>query len=216
MEEFPASKVHLQPGLLESFPADVCPDITGQFGCGLRAKFKKFRPSVGGGRGGGRFLIQILSDILDYLFPSNTFLQRTYYFFHISQPAKMCLKNRYFEWQIHWVPLLIDGSWSKALLALLRDETIPSAIRGGNDRLFSVLSVVIIGTHASGISIVLSSDDVISPFGWSILWKFFVEDGISLSCCLSLVRRRGASELLPSPPWITSKRLSYDLQTKRL
>ena len=27
MEEFPASKVHLQPDLLGSFPADICPDI---------------------------------------------------------------------------------------------------------------------------------------------------------------------------------------------
>ena len=58
MEEFPASKVtyNLQPDLLGSFPADVCPDITGQFGCGHRAKFS---PSVGvcvcvwGGGGGG-------------------------------------------------------------------------------------------------------------------------------------------------------------------
>ena len=29
--------------------------------------------------------------------PRDTFLPRTYYFFQISQPAKMCLKNRYFE-----------------------------------------------------------------------------------------------------------------------
>ena len=54
MEEFRASKVtyNLQPDLLGSFPADVCPDITGQFGCGHRAQFS---PSVGvcvkGGRG---------------------------------------------------------------------------------------------------------------------------------------------------------------------
>ena len=100
----------------------------------------KIKTLSGWGRGGGRFLIQILSDTLDYLFPSHTFLQRTYYFFHISQPAKICLKNRYFEKRIHWVPLLIDGFWSKALLLLLRHETIPSAIRSGNDRLFSVLS----------------------------------------------------------------------------
>ena len=33
----------LQPDLLESFPADVIPDITGQFGCRHRAKFS---PSV--------------------------------------------------------------------------------------------------------------------------------------------------------------------------
>ena len=76
---------------------------------------------------------------------------------------------------------------------------------------------LVIGTHASGISIPLSSDDLTSSFGWSILGSFLWKPyGVSLSCCLSLVRRRGASELLPSPPWVTSKRLSYDLQTKRL
>ena len=32
---------------------------------------------------------------------------RTYYFVQISQPAKICLKNRYFEEHIHWVPLII-------------------------------------------------------------------------------------------------------------
>ena len=37
MEEFLASKEYLQPDLLGSFPADVCPDITGQFGSGHRA-----------------------------------------------------------------------------------------------------------------------------------------------------------------------------------
>ena len=42
MEEFPASKVRLQPDLLGSFPADVCPDITAQFGCGHRAKFSPY------------------------------------------------------------------------------------------------------------------------------------------------------------------------------
>ena len=37
MEEFPASKVHIQPvqpDLPGGFPADVCPHITGQFRCG--------------------------------------------------------------------------------------------------------------------------------------------------------------------------------------
>ena len=50
MEEFPASKVHLQPTtwLTRSFPADVCPDITGQFWCGHRAKFT---PQQWGGGG---------------------------------------------------------------------------------------------------------------------------------------------------------------------
>ena len=51
------------------------------------------------------FRHQIPSDTLNCLFPSNTFLPRTYYFFQISQPTKICLKNRYFEEQFHWVPL---------------------------------------------------------------------------------------------------------------
>ena len=36
MKEFQASKVtyNLQPDLLGSLPPDVCPDLTGQFGCG--------------------------------------------------------------------------------------------------------------------------------------------------------------------------------------
>jgi len=38
---------NLQPNLLRSFPADICPEIIGQFGCGHRAKFC---PSGGGGR----------------------------------------------------------------------------------------------------------------------------------------------------------------------
>ena len=52
-EEFPASKVHLQPDLLGSFPADVCPDINGQFGSGQTAEFS---PS---GRGEGAWQQEI-------------------------------------------------------------------------------------------------------------------------------------------------------------
>ena len=48
---------------------------------------------------------QIPSDTMNCLFPGNTFLPRTYYSFQVSQPAKICLKNRYFEERIHWVPL---------------------------------------------------------------------------------------------------------------
>ena len=33
---------NLQPDLLGSFPADVSPDITAQFGCGHRAKFSPY------------------------------------------------------------------------------------------------------------------------------------------------------------------------------
>ena len=32
MEMFPASKVHLRPDLMGSFPEELCPDIIGQFG----------------------------------------------------------------------------------------------------------------------------------------------------------------------------------------
>ena len=41
----PRCTYNLQRDLLGSFPADVCPGITGQLGCGHRAKF---RPSLGG------------------------------------------------------------------------------------------------------------------------------------------------------------------------
>ena len=41
--------LNLQPDLLGSFPADVCPDINGQFGCGQTAEFS---PSGRGGGGG--------------------------------------------------------------------------------------------------------------------------------------------------------------------
>ena len=51
---------------------------------------------------------QIPSDPMNCLLPRNCFLPRTYYSFQVSQSAKICLKNRYFEKQIHWVPLLDD------------------------------------------------------------------------------------------------------------
>ena len=72
-------------------------------GCGGRAQFTR---SVGGG-GGGRGFCQIThssysrrqipSDTPNILFPRNSFLPRTCHYFHISQPAKNCQKNRYFE-----------------------------------------------------------------------------------------------------------------------
>ena len=89
MEEFPASKVHLQPAtwLTRKSPADVYPDITGQFACGHRVENQPF---------GGYWQIvhtiytrhqknQIPSDTLNCLFPSSafTFLPRTNYFFQI-------------------------------------------------------------------------------------------------------------------------------------
>lgn len=58
-----------------------------------------------GGGGGGFCQIthssysrrQIPSDTPNILFPRNSFLPRTFHYFHISQPAKNCQKNRYFE-----------------------------------------------------------------------------------------------------------------------
>ena len=113
---------NLQPDLLGSFLADE----------GHRAKFI---PSRGGGRG----LIGIWVWLKCYIHPFSrgwgrgrakrflthsaqqlapqtpTIFQfpRTYYFVQISQPAKICLKNRYFEEQIHWVPL--SGELSRVL-----------------------------------------------------------------------------------------------------
>ena len=50
MEEFQASKVHLQPAawLTGKSPADVCRDITGHFGCGHGAKLSLSLVEEGG------------------------------------------------------------------------------------------------------------------------------------------------------------------------
>ena len=48
---------------------------------------------------------QIPSKDPEVSIPGNTFLPRTNYFSQTSQPATNWLKNRYFEEQIHWVPL---------------------------------------------------------------------------------------------------------------
>ena len=77
-------------------------------GCGGRAQFTR---SVGGGGGGGfgkqsyfrgdcqhsYSRRQIPSDTPNCVFPKNSFLPRTFHYFHIPQPAKNCQKNRYFE-----------------------------------------------------------------------------------------------------------------------
>ena len=49
--------------------------------------------------------------------------------------------------------LMVGGFLSKALLALLEEDPVPSVVRCGNDRL---LCCLIVGIHASGISIPLS------------------------------------------------------------
>ena len=93
MEEFRPSKMQLQPAtwLNGKFPSRRM-SITGQFGCGHRPKFAPLVDGVG-----ERFRTNskyTLSCLLPATLP-----------FQISQPAKICLKNRYFEEQIHWVPL---------------------------------------------------------------------------------------------------------------
>ena len=96
MEEFPASKVHLQPAtwLTGKFPRRRMSRHQRPVGSGHRAKLS---PSVG--RGGEGFRQTAHSSYLSAI------LQRAYYFFQIFQPKKNCLKNRCFEEQIHRVPL---------------------------------------------------------------------------------------------------------------
>ena len=47
-------------------------------------------------------------------------------FFPISQPARICLKNRYFEEHIHWVPLIVEKTANDNVTEMgnvyLRDE----------------------------------------------------------------------------------------------
>ena len=89
MEEFPASKVHLQPptSLTGKFPSKRKSRHTGQFGSGHREISALQWGVVGGGGGGWRVGLrknstyqlfetpknQIPSDILNCLFPSNNF-----------------------------------------------------------------------------------------------------------------------------------------------
>ena len=51
---------------------------------------------------------QIPSNTLICPFSSNVFLLWTEYFFNISQSANICLKNRYFEELIDWMPQRIS------------------------------------------------------------------------------------------------------------
>ena len=114
-----------RPDLLGSFPANESPDITGQFGCGHRAKFS---PSVGGKGGGGISQIAHTSYSRHqrtnplrhaelFISKQKFYLLRIYYFFQISQLAS-CLKNRYFKEQIHCVPLKFSTQLYMFLLAL--------------------------------------------------------------------------------------------------
>ena len=65
-------------------------------GCGGRAQFTR---SVGGGfcQHSSYSRRQIPSDTSNCVFPKNSFLPRAFHYFHISQPAKNCQKNRYVE-----------------------------------------------------------------------------------------------------------------------
>ena len=98
MEELRARKVHLQSAtwLTRKFPSwrmygHYCPNL------GVVIRQNSALTSN-----------QIPSDTMNCLLPRNCFLPRTYYSFQVSQSAKICSKNRYFEKQIHWVPLLND------------------------------------------------------------------------------------------------------------
>ena len=70
---------------------------------------------VGGGGGGSRKMgmAEIPSDPQTswiVFCPATLSFPRAYYFFHISQPAKICLKNRYFGKKFHWLPLYFRSS----------------------------------------------------------------------------------------------------------
>ena len=132
LEDFPASKVHLQPATLLTgkFPSrqtdslyfstmilNWAMQLMGSYVHTLLVSWgvvigQNFSLSVS--EGGQRMFCQIAhssysthqipSNTLNCLFPSNNFFLRRYNFFKISQPAKIRLKNRYFQGQIHWVP----------------------------------------------------------------------------------------------------------------
>ena len=123
---------NVQPYLLGRFPADVCPNITGQFGCGNNSKFS---PSVGRGGGGsirngccqgakftplvgegesekGSWQVQhrrhsrhqIPLDTRPCLFPSNTFITRTFFFPNLPDRKNLP------EEQVRWVRLSSVGA----------------------------------------------------------------------------------------------------------
>ena len=85
-------------------------------GCGYRAQIN---PSLRRGRGQiahrSYSRHQILSGTLNCLFPCNIPSNDIIFFFQISQPAEIGLKNKYFEEQVHWVPLMMQISlgWDK-------------------------------------------------------------------------------------------------------
>ena len=110
MEEFPASKVLLQPAtwLTRKFPSRR---MSTYYWAIWVWTWDKIVGGVGGGGGGDSSYSGHQINLYTLNCPSDTFLPRTYYFFQISQPTKICLKNRYFEEEIHWVPLTF--SWRR-------------------------------------------------------------------------------------------------------
>ena len=88
-------------------------NITGQFGCGLRAKF---RPLVEGWGGGGEGFWHITH--------SSYYRHQILFLSHL-QASKICLKNRYFEEKIHWISpevrarmVRLEGDWNGLQLCL--------------------------------------------------------------------------------------------------
>lgn len=95
----------------------VCPHITGQLRCGFRAKFS---PSLGGGKGGGGATSFLTNSTQHLFYTSNPlenlelsisrqhFLSKDILLLQNLSASKNSLeepKNRYFQGQIHWVPL---------------------------------------------------------------------------------------------------------------
>ena len=116
----------------------------------------------GGGGGEGRrlknstyqlFWAQIHSDTLNCLFPSTAFLLRTQLFLN-SLPANIHSKNRYFEEQIHWVPLhLLLNSWSPLLKTTSGKSCILDPIPGIlMEDCYTILLPVIVSNHCGQTS----------------------------------------------------------------
>ena len=60
--------------------------------------------------------------------------------------------------------LMVGGCRCKAMLVLSEEETVPSAVPCGSNRL---LCCLIVGIHGSGISVPLS---LLMLLGWSLMW----------------------------------------------
>ena len=83
-----------KPDLLGSFPEDVCPDITGQLGVVIGQNSALQWAGVGEVSDK-----QPIAAICQQYFKGHIIFSKS------SSQKKDCLKNRYFEEQIRWVPL---------------------------------------------------------------------------------------------------------------